>query len=308
MSAADSEPAPGAYLRFATEPYRPARYSNHIGLLTLLALAVTGGIGVGLLAGFLSQWVYVVVFFPLGIGLLVGVCGIAGVRASRTAEPLLAGSIGFLGSCLALFTMRYCEYHRFLDGLDNKPAEIRDDWHRNERGFLDYMERRARAGEKVPGRRGRGEINLGYNGTYIYWGAEVLLAGGLSFWLMWQAAAKPFCRQCRSWKETRSMGRTNAPALLLKNALTNGELTRLAALNLADPYGKLRIHVAVCARCGPEAPVDVQLQEMGRDKKGNDSYTQLAHVTYPGEALHVFEELARPPEVRPTLEEEQEAS
>jgi hypothetical protein len=272
----------------------------------LFAVAAASGIGVGLLAGFLSQWIYVVVFFPLAMGLLVGVCGIAGVRAGKIAEPLLAGSIGFLGGCLALVALRYCEYHRFLDGLDHKPVEVREDWHKNERGFVDYLEQRARQGEKIPGRRGRGEINLGYTGSFIYWGVEFVLAGGLSFWLMWQAATKPFCKQCRCWKQSQSLGRTSAPAALLQHALANGELTRLAALNLADPYGKLRIHVAVCPRCGPDAPVDVKLQEIGRDKKGNDTYTELAHVTYPGAALHVFEELARLPEPGPAEEAGQE--
>jgi hypothetical protein len=290
MSAPDSEP----HLRFATEPYRAARHSTHFGLVMLLVVAGAAAVGVGVLAAWLAQWIYVVVFFPLGIGLLVGVCGLVGVRTGRIADPLLAGSIGFVGACLALVTMHYGEYDRWLDTREARQAGFREQWRKQDAGFMDYVDLRAVAGVKVPGRRGRGEINLGYTGSYIYWGAEFLLAGALSCWLMWQAAAKPFCTQCQSWTEIRSLGRTNAPALPTRDALVSGELTRLAETNFADAYGRLKIQVAVCPRCGPEAPVDVQLQEIGKDKKGNDTYTELAYVTYPGEALQVFEELVRP--------------
>jgi hypothetical protein len=293
MSPPTDEPAPerSETLRFDTATYRPAQRISLPGLMLVSAATFAGAVLIGGLVGFLHQWFYIVLIFPAGIGLLVGLCGVGGLRAGKFAHPLLAGFVGLIGGCLAMLAMHYFEYYQFLHVLDDDDRIV---WHEGGLGFREFVDIRAQQGVTITRTGRKGGMNLGYTGSYIYWAVEVLIAAGLAAWMMYQGAGEPFCTQCHRWKEQRVLGRLGAPAMTTANAIADGELTRLAEHDFDNPVGRLQIRIAVCSQCGTNAPIDVQVQEVGQDKKGNEKLTELAHVTYPGEALPVLEALAKP--------------
>jgi hypothetical protein len=73
--------------------------------------------------------------------------------------------------------------------------------------------------------------NLGYVGSYIYWGVELLILVGVSFAIMLGAASEPFCVQCETWKQERILGGVSPPADEAVDAINQGDLNRLIALN-----------------------------------------------------------------------------
>jgi hypothetical protein len=123
-----------------------------------------------------------------------------------------------------------------------------------------------------------------------------LIAVGMAAAVAAGGAAEPFCADCRRWKKARPLAVVKQPGEAAAAALSAGELTRLETPIEGPDAIPCALTVAVCPGCGADGPVDVKLTHTFKDKKGNDRTRTLAHMTYPGAALRVFEALARPPE------------
>jgi hypothetical protein len=51
------------------------------------------------------------------------------------------------------------------------------------------------------------------------------------------------------------------------------------------------LSVAVCPVCRDEGPIEVKLEQIKKNDKGEESREEVAHVVYPGEALAELEDL-----------------
>jgi hypothetical protein len=89
--------------------------------------------------------------------------------------------------------------------------------------------------------------------------------------------------------------RLDLPSDFLLRAVKTGDIVPLADHDLSRNMGPLVLNVAVCPRCGPDAPVDVQVQQTTLGPRGEKKVHELAHVTYPGEAMRVLDALFEPP-------------
>lgn len=95
------------------------------------------------------------------------------------------------------------------------------------------------------------------------------------------------CPRCRHARSPRSIGTIERDGQSAQEALEAGDLAALRALT---PEGDtIDISVTSCRRCGKAAPMDV-LFAVGRPPAQR---RELAHVTYPGAALPIFERLCR---------------
>jgi hypothetical protein len=157
--------------------------------------------------------------------------------------------------------------------------------------FGRFIDQCAVAGVEIAGRAGQKATNLGYYGSYIYWFVEIVLVAGIAAAIIASVAAAPFCAECGTWKTSRKLGRVNVPRALALEAITSGEIIRLAGQDIGAGPGRLSLEVTACPNCGSAAPVDVSFKEVTADSKGNEKQKQIAHVTYPGEALEVLEAL-----------------
>ena len=156
---------------------------------------------------------------------------------------------------------------------------------------------RARAGNRDNG------INLGYAGSFIYWMIEIFIVAGIVYAMAHNTAGEPFCVQCNNWKATRTLGSLGIGNPEVAQALADGNLTPLhEKLQTPDPLGLTCVlQAAVCDACGTNAAIDVKALEAKQNDKGEFQFAELAHFTYPGEALPVFETLftLAPPETEP---------
>ncbi len=313
------------------------------GLVTLTILSCLTGAAVGLLAGLISQWFFMVLIFPLGMGLIIGAAGNVGVKAGKVRMPLVCGTAGFLGGCVAVAAMHGCEFYQFERELGEVPPEIRalarnydqlqprrqeleqpvqevlaelakDPAARQAlavNGLFSFIDLKAKQGVEISSGRGGGKgMNLGYIGSYVYWGFELLLIAGVAFAMMQGAAAEPFCAGCGSWKISSVAGAFLGPASNLKESLEQGDLTSIHS-QAGEAGDNLVATVFQCPQCGPEAPIEVRFDKVTINAKGEASTKSLCTATYPGEALEPVTQLfaaaqakAAPPEAESVEEPE----
>jgi hypothetical protein len=96
---------------------------------------------------------------------------------------------------------------------------------------------------------------------------------------------QPYCALCARWKSTRTLGTVQGQAGIA--AAKAGDLAGLAADR--TPGGPITVKLAVCDECAGQGPIDLKLELVTLDKKGNKSVTMKAHCTYPPEALPYLE-------------------
>ena len=282
--------------RFETSPYRPDGGCPLTGLLFAASISLAAAMSAAWSVSFIGQWLYLIVFFPLGLGFAVAMAGSFGIRRGKVRNSLCAAVLGFAAGGLAMSAVHFFDYQRFLDAAENVIPGARQIWTDRGNTVFTYVDMAAEEGVHI-GKVGHGNdkgMNLGYVGSYIYWGLEVLGVGALALCLMLGAARVPFCSACNSWKVERKLGQVNLPSVVVKQAIASGEIVKLAEADFADIKGCMVIKAAICPHCGEEAPVDVRLEEVTVNAKGEQKSQELLHMTYPGQAIAVLESLAHP--------------
>jgi hypothetical protein len=317
-------------LRFETVPYRPDGGFGMVGSGILIGLSLLAAVALGWLLSFVERWMWLILIFPLIIGALVGVVGILAIKFGKVRSPALGGVAGLLAGCVAMLSMHYFDYlalraetnraippegravlevmtPAWIDALPREQQEPAREARRlvlGVKSFPAYMDFEATNGVTIQrtghgGAHDRG-MNLGYVGSFIYWGVEVLIVAGVAFVLMKGAAAMPFCRDCQAWKTERKLGTlTFRPGDVggagLVAALGSGDVARLVDHNPSVGDGPLHLSAAVCPRCGEQGPIDVKLLHKYKTAKNEDKAQELLHVTYPGEALPALEAVFQTP-------------
>jgi hypothetical protein len=163
--------------------------------------------------------------------------------------------------------------------------------------FISHMDFKAKQGVTIS-KRGQGGINLGYTGSCIYWGVELLVIAGIAYLMMNVTADEPFCSQCENWKEQAPLGSCGAVPDKVRAALESGDLPELSA-NMSSS-DDLLASLFQCPRCQASALVEVRLEQVSVNAKGEVSKSTLCTVTYPGEAVPALTELFRPQTVTAT--------
>ncbi|MGH7174448.1 MAG: hypothetical protein ACRELG_29630, partial [Gemmataceae bacterium] len=151
-SAITPEPVPEAPSppppRFQTQPYVPDGNFPPLGLALTLGGGLMAAVLVGFLASVIGQWFYLVVLFPLLIGLALGGVGMAFIKIGKLRSPLLAGVAAGLSGIMAMGTMHYVNYQRFLDAVaEALPIERAD--LENGINFAKYLDLNAKEGVTI---------------------------------------------------------------------------------------------------------------------------------------------------------------
>jgi len=296
--------------RFLPEEYKSDGGFSVTGLPILVVSMCAAAVGLGWLASFIGQWFYLILMFPLGIGLcLIGI-GLFVGRLTKMRSPALAALLGLVSAVLALVGMHYFNYLRFLPVrqeilvmaplLDNLPAGVKNaelaeaaaylKQVRMADSFSAYMNMEARQGVTIS-HRGKDGFNLGYVGTWIYWGLELVGVAIMATLGLMGGAMAPFCSGCNEWKEVRHLGTLDRKGVNVAAFLSSGEIERLKEHDPAPVGGDLVLTAAVCSSCQGSSPIAVKLEELTKNAKGELVKKELVHLTYPGEALPEFEAL-----------------
>jgi hypothetical protein len=268
--------------QFETEPYQPDGNCSFGGAALLIGLSLPAGVFLGFLASFIGQWMYLIFIFPFLIGLALGGAGYIGIRVGKVRSPFLAGLAGFIGGCVAMLSVQFFDYLRNAAGFTT---------------FFGYIDLAARSGVTI-GRAASSTtdkgMNLGHVGTYIYWFLELLVVGGVAFFIMRNMASEPFCPECETWKQRKKVATFRSPLGHVVNAVQEGDLVRLLAQEEWSPKGGDGVLTAsVCPNCKSRSTIDVKLEQVIKTAKNQETKKELAHVTYPGKAWRAVQDLIR---------------
>jgi hypothetical protein len=328
-SSSSSSAASSTLPRFQVSEYQPDGGFAPSGVAMLISALVLIGAALGFAAHWISQFFYLIILFPAAIGLALGYVGKRMITSGRVRNPLLGGVAGFLGGAFAMLAMHYFDYEQFRGHVSQWPAELRElaqmspvdrareltsDIKPETRAIVEeaadmitvtsfpaYVDMQARHGVELKraasSSSGRG-LNLGYYGSYIYWLVEVLIVAGITFVFVKSEAAEPFCTDCSEWKKPTVLGFLNTNDVnQATGAVKSGDANTIVAAGATSEVTPLRLTAATCPHCAPAAAaarVDLKLELLTTDSKGNINVKTLAHSRYPGDAMAVLAPLFAP--------------
>ncbi|MBM4068674.1 MAG: hypothetical protein FJ271_06980 [Planctomycetes bacterium] len=286
---------------FEAEPHQASGNIPALGAMLVLVLVLVAGVASGWLASFIGQWFYLIFVFPIAIGVVVVMAGWLGMHAGKVTSPWFGVVAGMLGGIVAMAAMHYFDYVH----SGAREAGLT---------FGQFIDAQATAGVQLLGRAGRGGgINLGYVGTFIYWGIEILGVLFMCCILGVIIAGTPFCVDCNRWKEKRDLGtrmvlmdgdRARTIELLQKD-FAEGQLERFDDGGNDDDTLKIAMTAYVCPGCAASG-VDAQLHWFDVDSENKPAKQDLPLISFPPEALPVFESLFRPERKKDGPREEQD--
>lgn len=92
-------------------PYKPSGAIPISSLLTLLIGAIFGGVILGVIFFGISQVIYLILLFPILMGLAAGFIVAATVDLGKIRNPLIAMFFAILLAGVTYGTLRYAEYY-----------------------------------------------------------------------------------------------------------------------------------------------------------------------------------------------------
>lgn len=208
------------------QPYKPSNKAPLTGVLLLFFLSIICGILLGLLTFAISNFIYLILLFPMGLGLIGGIITSVGVDKGKVRSPILGGLFGLLLGLLIYGSFRYAEYDYFRkegqemllqemeQELGYSDVEVANDFidevlieETGSKGFLGFLKLTANEGTSFERLFRSQSIELGAALTWIYWFVELIIIAGVSMFLGHGAAIRPFCETCQEWfKPKRYLG------------------------------------------------------------------------------------------------------
>jgi hypothetical protein len=307
-----------SYPRFKAQPYVPDGGASITGSMLLMVVLLLFGAALGFVAHLVRQYFYLILIFPALIGLALGAVGVRIVRKGKIRNPLLGGVAGFVGGAAAMLAIHYFDFLEFKNTISKLDPQIRElaklpKAQREEaialardpgaarevleaaavETFPQFMDYSAKQGVEIKSShsfssREKG-MNLGYVGSYIYWGAELLIVAGITFAMVRSETRQPYCCSCNEWKPWRKLGILAGPRQPAAAGVSSGEVNDVAAAKPGAFSGNLHLWVAGC-QCN-RSTAEVKLEELSYDKKNNVSRKTVALASWPLEAVAVLEEL-----------------
>src|SRR5262249_30769619 len=129
-----------------------------------------------------------------------------------------------------------------------------------------------------------------YVGSYIYWLVELAIMAGIALGVTASHAARPFCALCGRWKEAKQLGVIKLAGPTGLELFRSGELGR----QIQGRPGPTAGTIATCPVRAAESTVEVKLEEVWQNKRGEVMRKNLGMLTYPGEALQTLEKIFQP--------------
>jgi hypothetical protein len=280
--------------RLDVQPYRPDGGLPPLGMILALLITLALAIAVGRILSWVLQWLYIVLLFPFLAGMAVGGFGVFAIQVAKVRNALFASLVGLFAGFLCMAAMHYTDYERFQNTMELKPKRkivvgVRIKPGDENLGFLEYVDRKAEKGVVI--RIFGWPWNLGYYGSYFYWGLETLLAAWAARAMMATSTRAPFCKICLRWKVEHKLARLNLAPETAEDTVKRGELVRLADRWSPGSTGPIYLTIWSCPSCREYSTVDVRLVDIRPNAQGIPQPRLLVFATYPGEALPILEDL-----------------
>ena len=286
------------HLQALSSPENVTRYQTdgefevNQALSAMLAGCVVGACCGLVAAGIAYEWFSLIFVFPMLIGLGIGKAMCQIIWMTNTRNPWATATAALVASVMAIGTMHFTSYcllskdladahpedvqyalsvKQYEDAGEELPIMLQELMPTDEEGktylamlqmesFLDYMDVEAKAGIEI-GKPGRAGVNIGYQGTIIYWIIEFFIVAGTAVMLVWSAANRPFCNECDQWYNESQLGEFAFGAKRVATIIESGNIGSLEKEIAGSEVTEL--NGFTCSGCSSPDRAIVQVNEVG---------------------------------------------
>lgn len=267
--------------------YHPSNRVPLSGWVMLVIAALCGGLVLGGLAFALSQYIWLIILFPAGLGLAAGVLPSEMIQKHNVRSPFAAAVAALLMGLMIYGTIHYLGYLVFHSGtsdllvaehgpidLDTQAAFV-DSFLADETGstgFLGYLKLEAQAGVSIGSIGSASALRLNESLTWLYWAIEVGITTGIATLATVASARKPFCEACQRWysggEHQGNVAGVNIYRFL--ELIDSGKMRQAGALLQAEslPSPSLEVYIHRCPK-DQEHPSILAIRSTRIDAKGN---------------------------------------
>jgi hypothetical protein len=195
------------------QTYRPSNRVPASGLLFLLLAVLCGGVAFGALAFLISRLLWLIVIFPIVLGIIAGVILSGVIARQRVRNPALAVVAGLLMALVIYGTLKYGGYMSFQSemrqavsakgavaaGAQEAVIDMLLASKTGSGGFFGYLKLMAQQGVSIGKVGSSNRATLPAPVTWAYWLIEFGIIGAIAALAARSAASKPFCEACQQW-------------------------------------------------------------------------------------------------------------
>lgn len=272
--------------------YKPSNIAPPEGIQILALTTILTGVITGGLVSFVSQFFYLIVLFPLGMGFVGGFATSSAITKGKIRNPVLGVAFAALTGLITYGSLNYGDYLRFRQeaaqeittqsGMTDK-AEIDrtiDTILKDETGadgFVGYVKYSAKQGVQISKVGSGSGTKLNQEFTWFYWLVELAIIEFLAISMAYAAAAAPFCEDANEWygEPKWAASAPLEPKDDFLNLLKQDEFSRAGELLLAEsPLPRLDIYLRDCPS-SQFSELVLTVNKTTQDKKGNVSSEQV---------------------------------
>ncbi len=292
--------------------YRPSNKIGSQGLKWLILTTIIGGTTIGGLTFLVSQLIYLIIMFPVIMGILGGGLNALAIDKGKVRNPLVAAGFGLLMGLSIYGSMNLGNYWLFKNVINKEAKAINNELSQSEidsrldeyllsktgqKGFIGFMKFSAQQGTQISKVTSQSNsFKLDETGTYIYWLLELGLTEGLIFAMSFGASKKPFCESCDQWYppeqylgNVQKLSEDNFVNLIKQeNYSQGGKLVNPLALTYPP---NLRITCQCCPNCSnSDTVVNIHKHTLGSKGEFN-SNLYLEILLSPNQRNEFFSQL-----------------
>ncbi|HEU5099747.1 MAG TPA: hypothetical protein VFU22_12040 [Roseiflexaceae bacterium] len=272
--------------------YRPSNRISATGIFFLLLAVLCGGLAFGGLAFALSRLVWLIVLFPIGLGIAAGAILSGVITRQRVRNPALAAASGLLMALVIYGTLNYGGYLSFQSEMRKAASEegvLAADAQdalinmvlaseTGSTGFFGYLRLMAQEGVSIGRVGSSNQATLPEPLTWAYWLIELGIIGVIAALAAREAAKKPFCETCQQWYSggTHVGSAADAAKEQLLGAARSGSFRQVGQSLSRQSVGSpsLEVYIAHC-RAEQDHPSILTIRHSSLDSKGKLQFKDL---------------------------------
>lgn len=280
------------------KPYQPSNKVPSSGFTWMLLSAIAGGVVIGGITWAISNLIYLLILFPIGMGFAGGAANSFGVRQGKVRNPLIAGAVGVFTGLVIYATFFGGDYLKFKQAaseeitkaagqeIDSATKEKLIDTFLAEKtqstGILGFVKYSAQQGVNI-GKVGTKGFTLNEPLTWIYWLIELGIISGISGAIAYGSAKDPFCEGCDRWYDNKKrVGNVDENLSQRFLELVNQDNLPRAGEQV-DPaanivVNSLEVHLQECPNC-PTGDAILTIDRASTNSNGNLELKQVLQGT-----------------------------
>lgn len=278
-----------------TPPDSPSTRSLAINLIGATVVVLAGAF-VGVVTSLLSNLIYIVILFPLGMGFIGAVVLERTITILKIRKLLIGIALGVVMAVVIYGVYHFTNYQMFRIilsfAMDEKLVQETGEFSpevgfvfvdyalQEETGYtgaLGYLLYKAEMGVSIGKIFNTNELNLGPFVTWLYWLVELCIIAWMTVRAAKNASGRPFCQNCNSWygREEHVGGCSLSDYNKTLQILNHKDFSQLGKMLVKDAeLPSIEIYLQTCSTCSAHNPWFI-LKRVSFDNKGKIQFKNV---------------------------------